>query len=50
MKHEGANVISIVMSPYNEVYIIDVEALPPRIPNIVGWYNYPNQGGITGIT
>lgn len=30
---EGANVISMVISPYNEVSIIDVDAFPPRIPN-----------------
>jgi hypothetical protein len=30
---EGAQVISIVISPYNEVSIIDVEALPLRKPS-----------------
>jgi hypothetical protein len=28
---EGANVISMVMSPYNDVSMIDVDALPPKI-------------------
>jgi len=30
---DGANVISIVISPYKLVAIIDVDAFPPRIPN-----------------
>ncbi len=30
---EDANVNSRVISPCNEVSIIDVEALPPKIPN-----------------
>ncbi len=30
--YEGANVISIVISPYNDVSIIDVDTLPPKIP------------------
>ena len=29
----GANVISMVMSPYKLVSIIDVDAFPPRIPS-----------------
>ncbi len=29
----GANVISITISPYNEVSITDEEAFPPKIPN-----------------
>jgi hypothetical protein len=38
---EGAKVISIVISPYNAL-IYNGEALPPIIPNIAGWYNYPD--------
>ncbi len=30
---EGANVISMVISPYNDVSVIVVDALPPKIPN-----------------
>jgi hypothetical protein len=30
---DGANVISMVISPYNDVSMIDVDALPPKIPN-----------------